>query len=109
VTGDGFQVRPDQLRADGEAMQSVAEQFVSVVQEAAGGVAAAGQPWGGDEIGMIIGETHDVVAQALFDFFSEVLETLRSDGADLVLMADRYAAVEQTEQARFDRLGEQLR
>lgn len=104
----GFRIQPDALRADGQALQEAAGQFGTAVRQAVSGITAAGQPWGNDDIGMIIGETHDVVAQALFDFFSDALDTLRADGADLVRMADRYDAVEHAEQQRFDRLGEQF-
>lgn len=108
MTG-GFRVQPDRLRADGQSLQETASRFVEAVRQAAGGITTAGQPWGNDDIGMIIGETHDLVAQALFDFFADAVDVLRSDGADLVRMAEAYDAVEHAQQARFDRLGEQFR
>ncbi|MFC0006772.1 hypothetical protein [Micromonospora siamensis] len=92
----GFEVDPAAIRAAGTRLTAVAEQFDADLRLALARIEGAGQPWGSDDIGALIGETHEVVAGALADFFVRSGETLRRDAADLLAMADAYDSAEES-------------
>lgn len=95
-----IEITPEYLRRDGRNLNAAGDQLSEAVQQATNAVAGIGQAFGGDEIGMIIGVTHDLVSQRLTELFAEATLNLEADGTDLRSMADRHDVAD--EQIRED-------
>lgn len=105
---DGFRVDPDRLAAAADALNTVADRLVGEIQQLQGQLSGYGEPWGGDEIGMLIGATYDAVTEYTFDTLDEVIEDLYGDVDGLYRMAGIYQRAEDSTTDDFDQLGGQL-
>lgn len=92
----GKEIDLDSLRTAGEGLQEVSRRFQTELQVLIAELSAFGTPWGGDEIGSLIGAACEEVTAYAIECFSEAIEELGVVGVDLSLMAHRY---EQTETA----------
>jgi hypothetical protein len=109
VTGDGVEISPARLRASGGTLANVAARFDAELRALQADLAAFGQPWGGDEIGLLIGAAHEEVARFAFECYASVRDELGLMGLDLAEMAEAYekaeAAILGRLNALLDRLG----
>jgi hypothetical protein len=92
----GFHVDPELLAASGVGLQGVADRLVSELTAFQAELAGFGAPWGGDDIGSLIGVAHDEVSSFAFECYQVALEEIGAAGADVVAMGARYTAVEES-------------
>jgi hypothetical protein len=91
----GFEVQPAALRAGGEQVIDAAERFIGQLESFEAEMAGYGEPWGGDDIGSLIGVVYTGVSAWVLDCIGVAAEEIGAAGSDLTLMADNYERVEQ--------------
>lgn len=96
------------LRDAGKQLGGVADQFTSELQSLQSELASLGEPWGQDDIGMLIGIAYQEVVSFALEVFFGALDEMRESGSDLGRIADMYDAVEKEIGDVFKRLGESL-
>ncbi|TDD25209.1 PE domain-containing protein [Actinomadura sp. KC06] len=93
---DGFQVSPDQLSSSAERLGQVADEFNQQVQQFQSQITGYGEPWGGDDIGMLIGLAHTACFEAAMDCFKENAKELEERVKALEAVAKNYTTMEQS-------------
>ena len=104
----GFEVNPDSLRGGGRAVASVADRFSGQLEAFESRMEGFGEPWGGDDIGMLIGIAYTEIAEYAFECFQLAADELTSAADDLTAMADGYEQVDDEAAAGFSDLSGQL-
>ncbi|SNS65694.1 hypothetical protein SAMN05421812_101285 [Asanoa hainanensis] len=98
---EGFRVNPEALRAGGVTLASVGVRLGEGLEQFDAAIASFGQPWGGDYIGMLIGEAYQAaVDYAMGNFFAAADEII-SAGDDVVGMADSYVSTDESANTTF--------
>ncbi|GAA2691951.1 hypothetical protein [Actinoplanes palleronii] len=91
----GFAVDPAALRAGGDGVITVAQGFIGQVETFEAQMQGYGEPWGGDDIGSLIGIAYTAVSAWVLDCIAVAAEEIGSAGSDLTLMADNYESAEE--------------
>ncbi|WP_309232121.1 WXG100 family type VII secretion target [Micromonospora tarensis] len=104
MTGPGIQVDPDALASSGSGLERVAAEFGQALAAFQQELAGFGQPWGGDDIGSLIGAAHEAVAEFAFDCFGTAVDEIGAAGVDLGAMASTYREVEERIRGSFQAL-----
>jgi hypothetical protein len=71
-------------------------------------VSGFGEPWGGDEIGMLIGTAHGAVFQAAVECFTDNARELAGHAEGLQRVADNHERTEDTNVLYVNRVRELL-
>ncbi|GIF72077.1 WXG100 family type VII secretion target [Asanoa siamensis] len=90
----GFQVEPDSLRTSATGLDDVVDRFGDALEEFETTIAAFGQPWGGDDLGTIIGELYLGVHDLAMGCFESNGELLGQFAHGLHTMADSFESAE---------------
>jgi hypothetical protein len=98
---EGFRVHPEALRAGGATLASVGAQLGEGLERFDAAIASFGQPWGGDYIGMLIGEAYQAAVDYAMGNFFAAADEIASAGEDVMGMADAYASTEESSQTMF--------
>lgn len=98
VDVDALRQGADQLEKAKESVRQVADAFQSAVD-------AAGDPFGGDTIGMLCGIAHAAVVSAVGECFDSNIEELESDVEKIRKMADSHEQNEQDIAKSFEGFG----
>jgi hypothetical protein len=93
VSGD-LAVDAGGIRAAAGQLARVADDFEAKVDGFVGELDGYGEPWGGDDIGLLIGVAHDAVLDAALDCFDSNVATMHTYAENLTAMAGNYDAVE---------------
>jgi hypothetical protein len=89
-------------------LDQVAQRLGRELRFAQAELAAYGEPWGGDELGMLIGVTHEVVSELAFERLGELQEDLASHAEALDGVARTYRDNEAHGQELIERTGRDL-
>ncbi|MDL4772861.1 WXG100 family type VII secretion target [Actinomadura xylanilytica] len=95
MTADGYTVQPQTLRAAASGLASAGERLAAEWRNLVSGVEGMGAPWGGDDIGMLIGESYTAVQTKAGESFSGAAEDLAALGEKLMEMADNHERAEE--------------
>jgi hypothetical protein len=90
----GFHVQIDALRASAVGLGQVTEQLDQALSAFENQLASFGEPWGNDDVGMIIGECYSAVHELAMGSFESNAEVLGQFADGLDDMADGYEDVE---------------
>ena len=93
---EGFQVSPDQLTSSAERLKQVADEFTEQVSQFQSQIQGYGEPWGGDDLGMLIGIAHGACFEAAMQCFQENSEELGQRAEALKAVAKNYTAMEES-------------
>lgn len=104
----GFEVSPERVRGVGTELRSLGDRFQQAVQQFAADVRGLGEPWGGDDIGMIIGLAHGAIFDAAMEAFEATAEGLGEAGEVAASIADNYDRLEETNTLYINRVSELL-
>ncbi|MDG4821381.1 hypothetical protein O7635_05870 [Asanoa sp. WMMD1127] len=91
---EGFQVEPAALRASATGLDDVVDQFADALERFESTIAGFGEPWGGDEVGMLIGELYLGIHDLAMSCFESNGELLGQFAHGLHMMADNFEAAE---------------
>ncbi|GAB7044763.1 MULTISPECIES: WXG100 family type VII secretion target [Catenuloplanes] len=97
----GFSVEPESLRRGGEALQRVGDDFAVQLDGFDATLASYGTPWGGDEIGALIGQAYQAAVGYAMDCFYIAADEMAAAGEDLTVMAAAYDDTEKQNEDRF--------
>lgn len=100
----GIQVDPELIRAAARQLAAVAEDFSEAVNRFTTELEGYGTPWGGDDLGVLIGVAHDAVFDAALDCFDDNADAVRVYAESLSAMADGYDKVEDSNTQSFTSL-----
>lgn len=103
-----IQISPDSLRDVAGLLNQVGQQLDQLLTRLEQEIMSMGQPWGNDEIGQLIGVAFEEVVSFAFECLRGVLDEILQSGTDLIAMADRYEAAEQSFIDNFRMLGDTL-
>ncbi|WP_020575640.1 WXG100 family type VII secretion target [Actinopolymorpha alba] len=103
--GEQVDVGWDKLRRAAGDVDDVAQRLGRELQSTQGELAGYGEPWGGDEIGMLIGITHQVVSEFAFEKLGELQEDLATHSQALEGVATTYRDNEEGGQQAMEQLG----
>ncbi|MEV1328821.1 hypothetical protein AB0J20_04495 [Micromonospora costi] len=108
MTMSGFQVDPASLRASAEFLDQTVDQLADALEQFESTVQALGQPWGGDDLGSLIGELYLGIHDLAMSCFEGNGEVLGQFAEGLHTMADTFEAVDQQAEAALRRIGAAL-
>ena len=94
-------VHTDGLRAAKTGISGSKEDLAAAIESFKADVAALGDPFGGDLIGMIVGTAHQVCMDVAAECFDSALAAVDYCTENLGGMADAYEAVEKDIEASF--------
>ncbi len=57
----GFEIRPDSLRGSAEGIDQSVDRLAEAIEQFEARLRAFGDPWGGDDIGSLIGELYGLI------------------------------------------------
>jgi hypothetical protein len=97
----GFSVEPESLRQGADALQRIGDDFGTQLDGFDATLASYGTPWGGDEIGALIGKAYEAAVSYAMDCFYIAADEMAAAGEDLATMADAYDDTEQGNEGRF--------
>lgn len=104
----GFEVDPESLRATDERIGSVFEAALSDFQRMETELGASDAPWGGDDLGMLIGEIYQgAYAMAMNCLYSN-LDTMGAYSVRLATVAEAYDATEESILRQLGQIGSSL-
>ncbi|GAB7045944.1 hypothetical protein [Catenuloplanes indicus] len=104
----GFEVDPESLRRADDRIGSVFSAALSDFERMETELAGADAPWGGDDLGSIIGEIYTgAYAMAMNCLFSN-LDTMGAYSDRLAVAADAYDAAEEEISQQFGQIGTTL-
>ncbi|MFI0405713.1 hypothetical protein [Actinomadura sp. 3N508] len=89
-SGDRIQISANELKSKLEAFTSELEGF--------------GQPWGADEIGMLIGMCYQGIYEAAMECFQGNIEDMSAVGDDVKVMAATYRESEDLSKIEVNRV-----
>ncbi|MFG1998032.1 hypothetical protein ACGFNU_02655 [Spirillospora sp. NPDC048911] len=108
MTGSGFEVAADGVRSSASALRAIADRLAEAVQSFQSEVSGVGDAFGGDDIGMIIGEAHAAVFEGAMECFSTNVAEI-TDRADVLgQVADNYVQMEDTNTLYVNKINEVL-
>lgn len=97
----GIEIDIDGLDTAGRRLDGTAARFVDALSAFQAQLGGFGQPWGGDDIGALIGAAHDEVSAWAFECYQAALDEIAAAGVDLSGMAASYTATEQSIAEQF--------
>ncbi|MFI5843538.1 hypothetical protein ACIA8K_27920 [Catenuloplanes sp. NPDC051500] len=95
----------ESMRTAATALGQISDAFGDRVDAFIATMEGFGQPWGTDDIGMLIGTAHEAVLDAAVDCFDSGIETFQAYAANLNAMADGYEATESGSTESFTAIG----
>ena len=104
----GFQVDPESLRATDDQIGSVFQSALADIERLEAETAAEDAPWGGDDLGTLIGEVYQGAYAMAFNCLYSNLDTMGDYSHQLSVVADAYDAVEQEIAQQLARIGSAL-
>jgi uncharacterized protein YukE len=96
VTTNKYTVQPETLRDAGRELSAAGDRLNEQWTALKSTVDGMGQPWGGDDIGMIIGESYTAIQDQADESFSGAAEDLAAFGEKLAAMADNHEKAEES-------------
>lgn len=93
---ESFQVSPDQITSSAERLKQVADEFTQQVSQFQSEITGFGEPWGGDDMGMLIGIAHGACFEAAMKCFQENSEELGERAEALKAVAKNYTKMEES-------------
>jgi uncharacterized protein YukE len=105
---NGFEVSPDQIRSSAKQLKQVADDFTQKVADFEAKITGFGEPWGGDDIGMLIGIAHGAVFEAAMECFKENAKELTERTQALEAMATNYTRMEDANSAAVNSVSKAL-
>jgi phage-related minor tail protein len=91
---EGFQVNTDSLRTSATGLDDVVDRFADTLEQFEATINGFGQPWGGDDVGSIIGELYLGIHDLAMTCFESNGELLGEFAHGLHTMADNFEATE---------------
>ncbi|WP_433653422.1 hypothetical protein ACQP2C_15855 [Micromonospora zamorensis] len=101
-------VDPDGLRDAGTNLQDISDRFLTELRAFMADLQGFGAPWGGDDIGSLIGAACEEVTAYAAECFESAIEELGVVGVDLNRMAHLIDEDERAVAERLAGLGQQL-
>ncbi|MEV5828741.1 hypothetical protein AB0L25_24585 [Spirillospora sp. NPDC052242] len=95
MTVNGYEVRPETLRSAAKALSAAGDRLNQEWSGLKSTVQGMGQPWGADDIGMLIGESYTAIEAQADESFAGSAEELSGYGEKLIAMADNHEKAEQ--------------
>jgi uncharacterized protein YukE len=92
---NGYEIRPETLRTAANGLKDSGDRLTQEWSNLLSTVEGMGDPFGGDDIGMIIGESYYAVQDQADESFSGAAEDLGALAEKLVTMADNHEKAEQ--------------
>lgn len=102
------QARPDELTGSSRDLDSVVSEFKTELRRLQTDMENAGQPFGGDLLGMVIGETHAIGMESIFRLYGDLGDVLGDDAEDLGRLADLHRKAESKSNERVSAVGDEL-
>jgi hypothetical protein len=99
---------PEELRRAGNDLGRIAQDLGTRFNNLISAVNGLASPWGGDDIGMLIGESYNAVQEIAQESFASVMESLEDFGVGLIDFAEAATRAEQDITSDFDGIGRQL-
>src|SRR5512139_2826207 len=93
--GAGYSIQPETLRKAASELQAAGDELSSLWDNLVALVQGMGEPWGGDDIGMLIGTSYMSVQEAADDSYGGAAEDMAAMAESLTAMADNHEAAEQ--------------
>jgi len=100
-----IEIRPETLRRAADDLDRAAAQFRSQLEQMRGQLSGFADAWGNDDLGALIGETVTVCTDVLDGLFTDILDELDHDAADLVGIADNHEHTDSQAATRFKQTG----
>lgn len=94
MTG-GYEIEPRTLRTAAAELQRAGEQLAEQWTALKATVAGMGQPWGGDDIGMLIGMSYTAVEATADESYTGAADDLTRYAEKLEAVADNHEKAEQ--------------
>ncbi|WP_018653678.1 hypothetical protein [Actinomadura flavalba] len=91
---NGYEVRPETLRSAGQSLGQVGDRLKQEWTNLRSSVEGMGEPWGADDIGMLIGESYKAIHEQADESFTGAADDLTAFGDKLVQMADNHEKAE---------------
>jgi hypothetical protein len=102
------EARPDDMDGSSRDLNSVVTQFRTDLQRIQADMQGAGEPWGGDLLGMLIGEAHGIGFDSIFELYGELGDAMGDDADDLSRQAGNHRTAEDKSNTRVTDVGNQL-
>lgn len=87
---NGYTIDPQALRQAASALDAAGERLASEWSALVGTVQGMGEPWGGDDIGMLIGISYQAVQGVADESFTSAAEDLSGFADKLTTVADNH-------------------
>ncbi|MFI5843474.1 hypothetical protein ACIA8K_27580 [Catenuloplanes sp. NPDC051500] len=104
----GFEVNPESMRATDDRIGSVFQAALADFERLDAETAAEDAPWGGDDLGKLIGEVYQGAYAMAFNCLYSNLDTMGDYSYQLAVAADAYDAVEEEIAQQMGRIGSAL-
>ena len=86
----GFSVDPESIRRSAGEIRAAADELMSHVDTFVQGLSAAGEPWGFDTLGLLIGGGYAAVEQVAITTFDSIVDSLDDYADRLGIMAESF-------------------
>jgi hypothetical protein len=103
-----LKVTVSDIRKAGSELQRVADQLDSQIGSFEGAISGFGEPWGGDDLGMLIGLAHGAVFDAAMECFDNNLSEIEGIAKALGVMADNFESAEQGATEKVESVGKSI-
>ncbi|GAA2423146.1 hypothetical protein GCM10010191_38840 [Actinomadura vinacea] len=106
--GNELRVSRDDLRRAATMLGQAIDRMDADLSALEGELGGFGQPWGGDEIGMLIGACYEGALDMAMECFGTNMDELDGFVEDLEKMADNYRGAEDLSEIEVNRVREIL-
>ncbi|TDB91921.1 hypothetical protein E1264_00170 [Actinomadura sp. KC216] len=102
--GKQLKVDPGQIRKGATGMQGSSSQLRGRLQDFQAKLAGYGEPWGGDDIGFVIGTIYMAASELAFDCYSSQIDGIDEMSEGATLMANNYQSAEDLSEVEVNRV-----
>ncbi|MEU5876587.1 PE domain-containing protein [Spirillospora sp. NPDC047279] len=95
MTADGYTIQPETIRSAASGLSDAGDRLSQEWTTLVSTVEGMGAPWGGDDIGMLIGESYTAIQAQADESFTGAAADMGAFADKLIAVADNYEKAEQ--------------
>ncbi|KAB2347847.1 WXG100 family type VII secretion target [Actinomadura rudentiformis] len=95
MTTNGYTIQPQTLRTAASGLTDAGDRLSQEWSSLLSTVQGMGAPWGGDDIGMLIGTSYTAIQEQANESFTGAAEDMTAFAEKLTAVADNYEKAEQ--------------
>jgi hypothetical protein len=100
----GYEVDPERINSAGGGITTSAQQLRADWKAFEGQLASFGEPWGGDDVGFLIGGCYQAIYEVAAECYAENVDEMEAHGENVKTVAANHQSGEQANLVEVNRV-----